>query len=98
MTIKVGFLKHPFKSVGKGSKNITSAIGQGINDVFITPISDLTKNVEGTVSDFMSSPLLYVGVGLIGVIAISSIVKGSEVAKTGLENPDSIRALASAMR
>ena len=98
MTIKVGFLKHPFKSVGKGSKNITSAIGAGINDVFIKPISDLSSNIEGSVSDFMSSPLLYVGVGLIGVIAISSIYKGSEVAKTGLENPESIRALASAMR
>ena len=98
MTIKVGFVKHPWKSVGKASNNITGAMGQGIHDVFIKPISDLSSNVESTVSDFMSSPLLYVGVGLIGVIAISSIVKGSEVAKTGLENPESIRAIASAMR
>jgi hypothetical protein len=98
MTVKVGFVKHPFKSIGKASGNITGAMSQGINDVFISPITDLTKNFESTASDFLSSPILMVGVGLLGVIVISGIFKGSEVAKTGLENPESIRALAQAMR
>jgi hypothetical protein len=58
MTVKVGFIKHPFKSVGKASANVTSAMGQGISDVFITPISQLTD----TASDFLSSPVILIGV------------------------------------
>ena len=96
--VKVGFVKHPGKSMGKFSENITGAMGKGISDVFITPISSLTNVATGAFSDITSSPLLMIGVGLIGVIAISGIFKGSEVAKTGLENPESIRALASAIR
>jgi hypothetical protein len=94
MTVKVGFIKHPFKSVGKASANITGAMSQGISDVFISPISQLTD----TASDFLSSPVMLIGVGLIGVIAISSIFKASDTANKFAENPESIAALAQAMR
>ena len=95
--VKTGFVKslrHPGRNINKFSGNITGAAGQGISDVFITPISQLTD----TASDFLSSPVMLLGVGLLGVVVISGIFKGSEVAKTGLENPESITALAQAMR
>ena len=98
MTVKVGFVKHPGKSLGKFSGNITGSIGQGISDVFITPISGLTDVATGAFSDITSSPLLMVGVSLIGVIAISSIFKASDTANKFAENPESITALAQAMR
>ena len=88
--------KHFGRDINKFSGNISGAMGQGISDVFINPISDLTNVATGAFSDITSSPLLMVGVGLIGVIAISSIFKGSEVAKTGLENPESLKILAAA--
>jgi hypothetical protein len=96
--VKVGFIKHPFKSVGKASANVTGAMGQGISDVFISPISALTNTATDAFGDITSSPLLMVGVGLIGVIAISSIFKASDTANKFAENPESIAALASAMR
>jgi hypothetical protein len=98
MTVKVGFIKHPFKSVGKASANVTGAMGQRISDVFISPISALTNTATDAFSDITSSPLLMVGVGLIGVIAISSIFKASDTANKFAENPESITALAQAMR
>jgi hypothetical protein len=96
--VKVGFIKHPLKSVGKASQNVTGAMGQGISDVFISPISGLTDVATGAFSDITSSPLLMVGVGLIGVIAISSIFKASDTANKFAENPESITALAQAIR
>jgi hypothetical protein len=84
MTVKVGFIKHPFKSVGKASQNVTGALGQGISDVIISPISELTN----TAGDFLSSPTLMLGVGLIGVIAISSVFKASDTANKFAENPE----------
>ena len=98
MTVKVGFVRHPGKSLGKFSGNITGSIGQGISDVFISPISALTNTATDAFGDITSSPLLMVGVGLIGVIAISSIFKASDTANKFAENPESIAALASAMR
>ena len=98
MTVKVGFVKHPFKSVGKASANVTGAMGQGISDIIISPISSLTNTATDAFSDITSSPLLMVGVGLIGVIAISSIFKASDTANKFAENPESITALSQAMR
>ena len=94
MTVKVGFVKHPGKSLGKFSQNITGAMGQGIDDLFVTPISQFTDTASG----FLSSPTLMIGVGLIGVIALSSVFKASETANTALKNPESIAAIASALR
>ena len=98
MTVKVGFVKHPGKSMGKFSENITGSIGQGISDVFITPISGLADVATGAFSDITSSPLLMVGVGLIGILAISSVFKASDTANKFAENPESITALAQAIR
>ena len=98
MGVKVGFVKHPGKSLGKFSGNITGSIGQGISELFITPISALTNTATDAFGDITSSPLLLVGVGLIGVIAISGIFKASDTANKFAENPESITALSQAMR
>ena len=95
--VKTGFVKglrHPGRNINKFSGNITGAMGQGISDVFISPISQLTD----TASDFLSSPVMLIGVGLIGIIAISSVFKASDTANKFAENPESITALAQAMR
>ena len=47
MTVKVGFIKHLGKSLGKFSGNMTGAVGQGISDIFIKPISQLTDTANG---------------------------------------------------
>ena len=86
--------KHFGRDINKFSGNITGAMGQGISDVFINPISDLTN----TASDFLSSPILMIGVGLIGVIAISSVFKASDTANVALQNPESLKVLAAAAR
>ena len=99
--VATGFVKglrHPGKNINKFSGNITGSIGQGISDVFITPISALTNTATDAFGDITSSPLLMVGVGLIGVIAISSIFKASDTANKFAENPESITALSQAMR
>ena len=96
--VKVGFVKHPGKSMGKFSGNITGAMGQGIGDVFISPISALTNTATDAFSDITSSPLLLIGVGLVGILAISSVFKASDTANKFAENPESIAALASAIR
>jgi len=97
MTVRTGFVKGLRKSgrnIHKFSSNITGAMGGGISDVFISPITALTDNA----SDFLSSPTLMIGVGLIGVIAVKTIFKASDTANKALNNPGSIRAVAQAVR
>jgi len=98
MTVKVGFIKHPFKSVGKASANVTGAMGQGISDVFISPISALTNTATGAFSDVTSSPLLYVMVAGLAFVVVKGMGSAERVSNTALENPESITALAQAMR
>jgi hypothetical protein len=94
MKFHTGFINHGGKSFGKFSKNITGSMGQGISDVFISPISQLTD----TANDFLSSPTLLLGVGILGVIAVTTIFKASDTANTALNNPESIRAIAESIR
>ena len=96
--VKVGFVKHPGKSMGKFSENITGAMGQGISDVFITPISGLTDVATGAFSDITSSPLLYVMVAGLAFVVVKGMGSAERVSNTALENPESITALAQAMR
>jgi hypothetical protein len=92
------FLKAPGKTINKFSGNITGAMGRGISDVFITPLSGLTDVATGAFSDITSSPLLYVMVTGIAIIMIKGMSSAEAVSKTGLENPESIKAIAAAMR
>jgi hypothetical protein len=94
MKFHTGFINHGGKSFGKFSKNITGSMGQGISDVFISPISQITDSA----SDFFSSPgLMLIGAGVIG-IALVSVYRASDTANVALQNPESIRALAEAVR
>ena len=91
-------LKAPGKTIGKFSNNITSSMGQGISDIFITPLSSLTDVATGAFSDITSSPLLYVMFAGLAIVVIKGMSSAEAVSKTGLENPESIKAIAAAMR
>ena len=93
-----GFLKNPGKVINKFSGNITGAMGTGISDVFITPLSSLTNVATGAFSDITSSPLLYVMFAGLAIVVIKGMSSAEGVSTTALQNPESIRAIASAMR
>jgi hypothetical protein len=92
MVVKVGFVRHPGKSIGKFSQNITGAAGQGIDDIFVHPIQELT----GTASSFVNSPIWYIALAGGGLILLTAVVKSSSTANTALENPESLKILAQA--
>jgi hypothetical protein len=92
------FLKAPGRTINKFSGNITGAMGTGISDVFITPLSSLTNVATGAFSDITSSPLLYIMAGCLAIVVVKGISSAEAVSKTGLENPESIKAIAAAMR
>ena len=96
--VKVGFIKHPGKSLGKFSGNMSGAVGQGISDIFITPISSLTNVATGAFSDITSSPLLYVMAAGLAIVVIKGMSSAESVSNTALENPESLKVLAEAAR
>ena len=96
--VKVGFIKHPFKSVGKASQNVTGAMGQGISDIIISPISALTNTATDAFSDVTSSPLLYVMVAGLAFVVVKGLGSAERVSNTALENPESLGVIAQAMR
>ena len=94
----MGFLKAPGRTIGKFSNNITGAMGTGISDVFITPLSSLTNVATGAFSDITSSPLLYVMFAGVAIVMLKGMSSAESVSTTALQNPESIRAIASAIR
>ena len=94
----MGFLKAPGKTIGKFGNNITGAMGTGISDVFITPLSSLTDVATGAFSDITSSPLLYVMFAGVAIVMLKGMSSAESVSTTALQNPESIRAIASAIR
>ena len=92
------FLKAPGRTINKFSGNITGAMGTGISDVFITPLSSLSNIATGAFSDITSSPLLYVMFAGLAIVVIKGMSSAQSVSNTALENPESIRAIASAIR
>jgi len=89
---------HLGRDIGKFSGNITGAMGTGISDVFITPLSSVTGIATDAFSDVTSSPLLYVMFAGLALVVIKGMSSAESVSNTALENPESIRAIASAMR
>jgi hypothetical protein len=92
------FLKAPGRTIGKFSGNITGAMGTGISDIFITPLSGITDVATGAFSSVTSSPLLYVMVAGLAIVVVKGMSSAEGVSKTALENPESIKAIAAAMR
>jgi hypothetical protein len=66
--------------------------------VFITPLSSLSNVATSAFSDITSSPLLYVMFAGLAIVVIKGMSSAEAVSKTGLENPESIKAIAAAMR
>jgi H+/Cl- antiporter ClcA len=94
----MGFLKTPGLSIKKFTNNITSSMGQGISDIFITPLGGVTGIATGAFSDVTSSPLLYVMMAGLVIVVFQGMKSTESVSNTALNNPESLRALADAMK
>ena len=90
--------KHFGRDINKFSENITGAMGQGISDVFISPISALTNVGTGAFSDITSSPLLYVMVAGLAFVVVKGLGSAERVSNTALENPESLKVMAEAIK
>lgn len=92
MTVKVGFIKHPGKSIGKFGGNIGQGLGDFTSNAFVQPITQLTDNA----SDFINSPIWYIALGGGALILLTTIVRGTGTANRLADNPEAIRALSEA--
>jgi uncharacterized membrane protein YuzA (DUF378 family) len=89
--LKWGSLASNSKSIGKSFGSIGTGIGQGLGGIF-SPFLGVEDQLFGQVSDFTSSPIMYMGLGLLGVLLLTTIFKGASVATSGIdavkENPE----------
>ena len=96
----MGFLKNarPGRDFRKFSGNITGGIGKGISDIFVSPIGALTGIGTNAFSDLTSSPLLYIAAGGLVLVVLQGMRSTQSVGNSFANNPDSIRAIADAIR
>ena len=78
----------------KGMTNVGAGFGGFLSGAVINPFSQ----VVGVGSDLLNSPFTMLLIPIIGVVVVVSVVKASSTANTIAQNPDSIRAVASAVR
>ena len=82
---------------GKRFMKGAAATGAGFASLasgILSPITQLTS----TASDFINSPIIYMVGGLVGVVLLTTIVKGADTAQVAVQNPESLRVMAQAMR
>ena len=86
-----GSLASNIKGLGKSFSSIGTGMGQGLGGVF-APFLGVEQQIFGQVEDFTSSPILYMGLGLIGLLLVTAMFKGASVANNGIsavkENPE----------
>jgi len=86
--------------VGKSFSSIGSGVGSGLSSVG-KAIMPVEKQLFNQASSAITSPLVYLGVGLVGVVVLTSIFKGAEVTNNGIgavrDNPELARALAASL-
>jgi hypothetical protein len=96
------------KSMSKGIKtsmnNISGGIGSSISNiggagvgVFSDGIQSIMPIVDSAES-VITSPLMIAGVVVVGLVLMSMVGGATKVGSDALNNPDSVRAIASAMR
>ena len=73
-------------ATGAGFASLTSGI--------LSPITQLTSTAAG----FIDSPFTYVFGGILAVVLLTTIVKGADTAQVAVQNPESLRVMAQAMR
>ena len=107
-----GSLASNSKGVGKSMGAISSSIGGSLGSIgggvgdaiggILSPFAALEGQAFNQISDFTSSPIMYIGLGLIGVILLTSIFKGAAVANNGIgavrDNPELVAIAAQAAR
>jgi hypothetical protein len=69
--------------VGKAVDSVGGGIGSAVHSV-TKPLMNIEKSVAGQVKSTLTSPIIYVGVLMVGGIVLTSIFKGSEVANNGI--------------
>jgi hypothetical protein len=73
-----------------GMRNISSGMGSSISNI-LTPSIRAMGQVTDIGTSMISSPIMYVGAGIVGLVLITTVMGGSKVADTAMRNPDSIR-------
>jgi hypothetical protein len=73
-----------------GMRNISSGLGSSISNI-MTPSIRAMGQVTDIGTSMISSPIMYVGAGIVGLVLITTVMGGSKVADTAMRNPDSIR-------
>ena len=82
---------------GKRFMKGAAATGTGFASLksgILSPITQLTSTAAG----FIDSPFTYVFGGILGVVLLTTIVKGADTAQVAVQNPESLRVMAQAMR
>jgi hypothetical protein len=87
--------------VGKGINSLGAGVGGGLSSVG-KAIMPVEKQLFNQASSAITSPLVYVGVAIVGAVVLVSIFKGSEVANNGIgavrDNPELAATLAASLR
>ena len=87
--------------VGKGINSLGAGVGGGLSSVgeAILPVE---KQLFNQASSAITSPLVYLGVAIVGTVVLVSIFKGAEVTNNGIsavrDNPELAATLAAAIR
>jgi hypothetical protein len=90
-------IKSISKGIGKATENVSSGVGSAIGNVSDPIIRGLGKTVDiGT--DAINSPIMYIGIAIVGVVILTTVMAGSSTANKALENPESMRILAQSLR
>ena len=88
-------------SIGGSLGSIGGGVGDAIGGI-LSPFAALEGQAFNQLSDFTSSPIMYIGLGLIGVVLLTSIFKAISVANNGIgavrDNPELIAIAAQAAK
>jgi hypothetical protein len=90
-------IKSISKGIGTGMSNVSSGVGSSIKNI-ATPSVRALGGVVGVGTDAISSPIMMLGAGIVGLVLITTVMGGSKVANTAMQNPDSIRAVGEVAR
>jgi len=86
--------------VGKSFSSIGGGIGDGLGSIG-KAVMPVEKQLFNQATSSLTSPLIYSGVGIVGIVVLTSIFKGAEVTNNGIDairdNPELLAQIA-AMR
>jgi hypothetical protein len=96
------------KSMSKGIKtsmnNISGGIGSSISNIGNAGVGVFSGGVQSimpivdSAESVITSPLMIAGVVVVGLVLMSVVGGGTKVASDAMNNPESVKAIAAAMR